>query len=351
MLIRSPRILRISPRAASAGPSPSNRTSPASIWPGLRDEPHDRERGHALAAARLADEAHDLAAVDVEVDAVDRADDAVARVERGPQALDLEQRPSPRCASAARGRDDLLDDRLRRRTCRGRASIGLVLATLAAPLRASRAAHRFSRGSSASRSPSPSRLKREDGERDRDARDQDDVRRAEQLVALEADHRAPFGAATSPVTPTNARAAISRTAPPTPSVPATMSGVIELGMIRRTRIPKPRFAEGPRRRHEVGLARREHGRAHDPGVDRYRRRCAIASSALTRLRPSAVTIAIARSRARERQQHVHEPHQDVVAACRPVARDRADDRADDDRERRRRRSPRSATSGRRRRPG
>ena len=60
---------------------------------GLGDEAHDRQAGHALAAARLADEAHDLAAVDVEVDAVDRPDDAVAGVERGPQALDLEQRP------------------------------------------------------------------------------------------------------------------------------------------------------------------------------------------------------------------------------------------------------------------
>ena len=59
---------------------------------GLRDQPHDRQAGHALAAAGLADEAHDLAAVDVEVDAVDRPDDAVAGVERRPQALDLEQR-------------------------------------------------------------------------------------------------------------------------------------------------------------------------------------------------------------------------------------------------------------------
>ncbi len=51
---------------------------------GLGDEAHDREAGHALAAARFADEAHDLAAVDVEVDAVDRAHDPVARIERGP---------------------------------------------------------------------------------------------------------------------------------------------------------------------------------------------------------------------------------------------------------------------------
>ena len=83
---------------------PSNRTSPASIRPGLRDEPHDRQARHALAAARLADEPHDLAAVDVEVDAVDRPDDAVAGVERRAQAADLEQRPSPRSLAARRAR-------------------------------------------------------------------------------------------------------------------------------------------------------------------------------------------------------------------------------------------------------
>ena len=82
--------------------------------PGLGDEAHDRQAGHALAAARFADEAHDLAAVDVEVDAVDGPDDAVARVERRPQALDLEERPLAPLALRAprRGRDELLDDRL-----------------------------------------------------------------------------------------------------------------------------------------------------------------------------------------------------------------------------------------------
>ena len=75
-------------------------------------EPHDRQAGHALAAAGLADEAHDLAAVDVEVDAVHGPDDAVARVEGRSQALHLEERslatlvPGP----PARRRDELLDD-------------------------------------------------------------------------------------------------------------------------------------------------------------------------------------------------------------------------------------------------
>jgi hypothetical protein len=36
-----------------------------------RDEAHDRERGHALAAARFADEAERAAGSDVEIDAVD----------------------------------------------------------------------------------------------------------------------------------------------------------------------------------------------------------------------------------------------------------------------------------------
>ena len=57
---------------------------------GLRDQAKDREAGHALAAARLADEAHDLAAVDREVHAGHGAHDAIARVERGPQAAHIE---------------------------------------------------------------------------------------------------------------------------------------------------------------------------------------------------------------------------------------------------------------------
>ena len=60
--------------------------------PGVGHQAHDRQAGDALAAARFADQPHDLAAIDVEVDAVDGADDAVARVERGAQARDLEQR-------------------------------------------------------------------------------------------------------------------------------------------------------------------------------------------------------------------------------------------------------------------
>ena len=43
----------------------------------VRDEPGDRERGHALAAAGLADEAERLAVLHVEADVVDRLHDPV----------------------------------------------------------------------------------------------------------------------------------------------------------------------------------------------------------------------------------------------------------------------------------
>ena len=52
---------------------------------GPRDEPQDRQRRDALAAAGLADDAQDLAAVHVEVHARDRAHHARARRERGAQ--------------------------------------------------------------------------------------------------------------------------------------------------------------------------------------------------------------------------------------------------------------------------
>ena len=70
----------------AAGPAPSNMISPLDDPAGLGDQAHDRQAGHALAAARLADQAHDLAAVDVEVDAVDGPHEPVARVERRVQA-------------------------------------------------------------------------------------------------------------------------------------------------------------------------------------------------------------------------------------------------------------------------
>src|SRR5262245_12603463 len=53
---------------------------------------HDRERGHALAAAGLADQTDRLAVVDVEAYAVNRPHFAVAREERRAQVADPEER-------------------------------------------------------------------------------------------------------------------------------------------------------------------------------------------------------------------------------------------------------------------
>ena len=55
------------------------------------DQPHDRERGHRLAAAGLADDAERAARLDREVDAVDGADHAAVRVEGRAEVLDRQQ--------------------------------------------------------------------------------------------------------------------------------------------------------------------------------------------------------------------------------------------------------------------
>src|SRR5205814_5988469 len=54
-------------------------------------EAEDRHRGHALTGAGLADDPEDLAAVEREIDAVDRAYDAVLGRELDLQILDLEE--------------------------------------------------------------------------------------------------------------------------------------------------------------------------------------------------------------------------------------------------------------------
>jgi hypothetical protein len=57
----------------------------------LRDEAHDRERGDGLARARLAHDAERLALVDVQIDAVDGAHDAVIGEEVRLQPADVQQ--------------------------------------------------------------------------------------------------------------------------------------------------------------------------------------------------------------------------------------------------------------------
>src|SRR6185503_17372886 len=210
----------------------------------LADEPHDRERRHALAAARLADETHDLAAVDVEVDPVNGTDDPVARVERRPQALDLEERPfAPFLAGAAGGgRDELLDDALGQAGAE-RAREGGGPGRIVRHRR-----QRLRRGSRASRRPSPRRL---------NPRTVRVIARPGARITIGAlkswlrsrpiiePHS---GTSSAPVTPTNVRAAISSTADPMPSVPWTTSGVREFGRIRRKRIPP---GDSPRARDAV----------------------------------------------------------------------------------------------------
>ena len=81
------------PRSGASRSRPSNRISPVGDL-GRRhvEQAHDRQRRHALAAARLADDAQRLAGHDREADAVDGPDGAVHDVEVGPQVADLEQR-------------------------------------------------------------------------------------------------------------------------------------------------------------------------------------------------------------------------------------------------------------------
>ena len=91
--ILPPRSVRRSSGERPSRSRPSNRTaSPSTVPGGLGDQPHDRERGHALAAAGFADQPDGLAAADGEVDAVDRAEQAAVGAEVGPQAADLEKR-------------------------------------------------------------------------------------------------------------------------------------------------------------------------------------------------------------------------------------------------------------------
>ena len=87
------------------------------------DQAHDGQRGHALAGAGLADDAEDFALVHRQVDPIDRAELAGSGRKLDGKVADIKQRhDSPS------------------------SSIGSI-------------SYRFSLGSSASRSPSPSRLK------------------------------------------------------------------------------------------------------------------------------------------------------------------------------------------------
>jgi len=62
----------------------------------LVDEAHQRERGHALAGARLADDAEHLAGVQGQADAVDRPERRGDAAERNAQVADVEERSAAR---------------------------------------------------------------------------------------------------------------------------------------------------------------------------------------------------------------------------------------------------------------
>src|SRR5215207_10121417 len=70
----------------------------------IGDEPHQRQRRHALAAARFAHDCQGLARSDVEVDAVDRLDDALPRIEPGAEVFDLEKSAHERCLGSRMSR-------------------------------------------------------------------------------------------------------------------------------------------------------------------------------------------------------------------------------------------------------
>ena len=64
---------------------------PGADPPGEIDESHQRERGHGLAGTGFAHDAHDLAGIDGEVDAVDRLERRGFGAEFDGQALDIEK--------------------------------------------------------------------------------------------------------------------------------------------------------------------------------------------------------------------------------------------------------------------
>src|SRR5262249_29632272 len=165
----------------------------------LGDKAQGREHGDALARAGLADEPHHLAAADAEVDTVDGLHDAVGSEEPRPQPGDLEQR----------------------------------------------LAHLLSRGSRASRSPSPRRVKASTlmaimmpGNSTR----KKGVNTLFRSAASIDPHSAVGGCTPKP---RKDSAATSSTAVAMPSVACTTSGVSEFG---NTRCHRMRRLETPRAR-------------------------------------------------------------------------------------------------------
>ena len=88
--ISLPRSLRRRAGGTFSRSSSLNSTSPVEVVLRGVVEPHDREARHALAGARLADDADGLPALDLEVDAVDGLHDPVVGLEVRAQVADVE---------------------------------------------------------------------------------------------------------------------------------------------------------------------------------------------------------------------------------------------------------------------
>ena len=266
-LIRSPRILRISSAGSLSRSRPSNMTSPASIRPGparrgrmidsdvtLLPQPDSPTR--PMISPRSTWKSMP----------VDRPDDAVARVERGPQALDLEQRPvaaARRAAGAPRpGRAPRRPSRSRPGRASAPAALGSVVGVASSVQpRVEGVAQAVAEQVEAE---APSGRARCPGTRMRCGA----VKSWPRSRPIIEPHSAVGGCAPRP---RNDRAATSRTAPPMPSVPgddraasARWAGSAGRGCPA---------AISPRARDAVTKSRlrdRQDGRAHDPGIDRDR---------------------------------------------------------------------------------
>ena len=99
--------------------SPLKRMLPPATWPGRPQDLHDRVRDRALAAARLARQADDLAGMDRERDPVDGAARILSPAVLDDEAVDLDER---RLSSSRSRRRDLGGQPRSRRTLLGRKS-------------------------------------------------------------------------------------------------------------------------------------------------------------------------------------------------------------------------------------
>ena len=202
--IRLPAHLRAAaPRPGRASPPRRRRSRPSDSGGRLGQQPQQRQRADALAAARLADDAHRLAGAQVVADAVHGMHHPIARPEGHVQVAHRQHRRPGQVLRPAPGHRP---DR-----------------------------HRRSLGSSASRMPSPSRLKPSDAQDDGDAGEEDQVaaRRSGTDTCRTASCPTRACADPAPRGPGSPRAAASTTAVASARVPCTISGLTAFGSMCR----------------------------------------------------------------------------------------------------------------------